>query len=290
MSLEILIVVVVLQVLTFQFGVARLSRALPDSLIGTENLPTPVAEGVASFKQSVGRLRYPMGALLVVATIIVAYLLPLGPGGAKLSLATISVISAAACAIGYLHDRRKIAAIAADLPEPSVRTATLQRDSLRLHYSPVWESLPLLILLATVVATLWTWMGPEPAGTASRGDLVVLPIVQGVYVFACLTFTLWSVRSGSRLPQKSKAFLGTPERAVGIENALSQVELRFFMIAKIAVALMFGLMQLDQILVYTGRQVPLVLDLSPWILLVLLLGLYLTFMVKTSRVSKALTL
>jgi len=288
MSLE-LIVVIVLQVLIFQFGVVRLSRALPNYLIGTDGLPTPVADRVLDFKRSVGRLRYPLGALLLVATILVAYVFPLGHGSAKLTLAAISLISAAACAIGCVVDRRKISAIAADLPEPSVRSATLLRDALRLHYSPLWEGLPLLILLATVLATLWIWMGAEPAGKASRAGLVALPIIQGVYVFACLTFTLWSVRSGSRLPQKSKAFLGSPEHAIGIEKAVSRIELRFFMIAKITVALMFGLMQLDQILVYSGRPVPVALDWSPWILLVLLLGLYLVFMVRTARVSKTLT-
>ena len=77
---NVLFAVVMVQVLVFQFLALRLTRALPDFLVGFDGLPDEAARAVERFKRGAGRLRYAIGGVLWIAAILFAHVLPIGRG------------------------------------------------------------------------------------------------------------------------------------------------------------------------------------------------------------------
>ncbi|MFQ5890560.1 MAG: hypothetical protein ACE5JR_10980 [Gemmatimonadota bacterium] len=288
MNKEILFLVVSAQVVAFQFVSVRFTRALPDYLVGTEGLPADVEGAADRFKRRAGGLRYALGAVLLIAAVLATFVIGFDRGGSKLALAVISVLSSAALLAGYLHDRHEVAAMAGALPEPATRSALLERRSIGRYYSPVWEWVPVALLLATIGVTGRVISGTAPGESTSTAGLFVLPIMQAIYVLGCLYLSSRYARASVALPQRSRAFHGSPERALELDEALRATELRFFMAVKIAMVLMLGLMQMEKLTSVSGRQAPAWLGVSVWALVAAMLGLFAAYALVSSRVQKKL--
>lgn len=271
MSYPALFAVVSIQVLVFQFLSLRLTRSLPDYLVGYEGLPRQSAKEVAQFKQQSGRVRQMIGILLWAAAILFGLMPYVDPARSKLALAAVSLISSAVFVVGFLHDHRAVRRISAGLPDPAVRTASLQQRSLSRHYPVVWEALPVALVAATVALTLWAASSPSAAG---RWQLFVIPVIQTLFVFGGVLWSMYAARSGRALPQRARPFVGGGESAAVAGETLRSLELQFSLAARIGVTLMFGLMQAAKAVTATGRHAPGWLGWSHWVVVVLLLALF----------------
>lgn len=283
MDNHVLFAVIMVQVLVFQFLALRLTRALPDSLVGRDGLPHEAARAVATFKRGAGRLRNAAGGVLWIAAILATYVLPLARTEAKLTLAVISLLSSAVLAVGLALDHRAVRAITAALPEPAVRSASLTKPSLAHHYPAVWEAAPVALFLVTLLSTLWAVV--RVSGEHAVLSLYLLPTVQAVFVFGALFWSLHSARLGRVLPQRSRQFLGSVADGSAVAEVLIGLELRFFLAAKIGVTLMLGLMQAKEIVAATGHAVPRWLALAPWVMVFVLLALFIGYGSKLSSVK-----
>ncbi len=293
MKITILFSVVALQVLVFQFLAARFARVLPELQVGVRDLPAEVTAAVRAHVRRATLVRYPLGALLWLAALLLTFVLPLDVSNRKLGLALLSLASSAIFAVMYLLDRRALDRIAAHLPSNGVRSAMLARRSLSRHYSPLWDVLAAALCIATIILTLWA-LPRIAAGTAAGGDFEpllfwILPFFQVTYLVFVYLLGLRLARRPSCLPQRSRAFLGSPEEAVALDDALRTLQLRALLMVKIALVLVIGLWQLRRVLEALGRPAGTWLPISTWVLIAAILVVYGIVMMQMQKVRRECT-
>ena len=285
MKLDLILIVIVLQVLAFQLLSTRLIRALPDLLIGSRNLPEAAARQVAAFKRRAGRTNVFLGILYLVACGVLGLMLPLDPHDRKLALAAISLLSSATLLTSYLIDRRHVTAIAKEIPDPPIRVAGLGPRSLGTNYPPILEALPIGVLLGTIAATAWADMRfPHPAGLS----LWSLPLIQALYIFFTLGLTIRQVRSGSCLTWRARAFQGSPEEGIALEERVHRLEVRFLYLCRVGITLLLGVMQVQQVNAAIGRAPSQLLSAATWVIVTLLIGLLAIYLLKAAHAEDRL--
>lgn len=277
---------VVVQVLVFQFWLARHLRVLSD-VSAAGNLPEPAVSRLRAYDDRARLVRTLLGGVLV-AGVLGAILYPgLGPGSRKLSLAVISIVSSLVFAAEMFQERRLLPKVTAGLPRSTVRIASLERRTFRQHYSPFWEVIPPGVFLATLAYTLWAIPRiPEASEIGARptGSLWMPLVFQGAYVLLTLVLGLHLVYRRSVVPQRSRPFVGTPEQAVALDQTLRSLKMRALFMIKMSGVLMLALMQVKQVRLATSGEAEAWLTLAAWSMLIVMLVLFAGFL---SRVSRA---
>jgi hypothetical protein len=273
------LIVVILQVLAFQFLALEWTRVLPDYLIGRGGLPEDVAAAVRRFKRSVGRARRPLGAALLVTAALATFAVG-DPGLRKLVLAGVSLVSAGVFFGGYLRDRSIVAALASGVPTPSVRFASIEPRTLGRHYPTAWEAVPVVIVSGTIALTVIAMM--HGAGL----HLVWLTLLEAGVAASGLVASAWYVRSNPPLAQRVKARLGDPTTALEIDSRLRTLELRGFLAVKVGILLLLAVEHGRLTLVALGREPLTLLDRATWFIVVSLLLVFGHYIIAVTRVSR----
>lgn len=291
MSTVSLVGVVALQVVVFQFLSARFTVTLSEIMVGVRDLPEPVASKLHKFHRRTAVTTRVLGSVLLLAALVLGFLYPAEPHLRKLGLAAVSLASSAAFSVGVLRNRRRMTGIAALLPESGVRSAMLERRSLGRHYPPLWEVVPVVLFVATVALTIWAVPRVSVESAArwdATGRLWFVPLFQGTYL---LFVYILGFRLATRrviVPQRSRSFVGTPEQVTALNEALRTLKLRTLLAVKVAVALMFGIMQIKRVQLMTfGSAAPWLSSLT-WILIAAMLVAFASLAVQMSRIRKRL--
>jgi len=279
MNTIVLLIVVAFQILVFQFLGVRLSRLLPDYLVGVRDLPPETNAAIAAYRGRIGRGRRWIGATLL----LILGLTTVGvgtPAVRRLVIAGVSLISTAVFLAGYVRDRRLASLLAASLPPPTARTATLERATLSEHYRIRRELLPVVVWIATLAVTVM-------AMRAGRADLFTLAVLQSGVVVGGLALSLWYARWGPRLSQRARAHLGEPEAALQLDRRLRTLELRAFLAARIGIVLLLAVKQAQKALPALGLHAAGVLTVAEWAMIVGMLGIFAAHVMQLSRVRVA---
>lgn len=277
MKIPFLFIVIAMQVIAFQLVWARLNRRLPDMLIGNREMPPAVASAVDGFRRNAGRARFALGVLYLIALALLAFVLPLDPHGQKIGLATVSLVSSATMLIGFFTDIAKIRRLSASLPDPSTRVAGLRPRSISSSYPIVLEALPILITLATIGGTIWAMR--HGAALSGIGPWV-RPAVQIFYILLTLSLSIFQVRTGSCLTWKARSFQSSPEQAIALTDRIIRLEVRYLLICRVAMALLFGIMQVRHIRTAMGFPDSDTLQLTEWGILAVLLGQLIVYLLR----------
>lgn len=235
MTILPLFLIVFVQIIVFQIVLVRLSRALPGILIGTEALPESTSRQVARYESGLGASRRVLGIVLLIGSILAAFVLPLDPGPRKLILACLSLVSSGSMITGYLLDRRRVLRIVRDLPESDRAIASLRPRSLRTFYHPAWEAVPFGILTLSAFVTIRA----NPPGFAPWLFLVF----QAVIIFYMTAVSWNAVNRHSCLTPRTKTFHRSPEEALRLEHRLRAMEVRHSFLTKIALSILFAVIQ-----------------------------------------------
>jgi hypothetical protein len=159
------------------------------------------------------------------------------------------------------------------LPGAGVRRASLQPRRIGDWYPVTWEGLPIVILLATVIATVALGLR---IGTVTTGMWVLL-VIQIAFVLGALATT---IRGNIGAPDVSRRLPGlgaSPEKAVAFGTQLVGLEMKAFMVAKISVALLLGVGLVENGLSRLGEDAAAWFAVTSWVLVALLLLLFTAF-------------
>jgi hypothetical protein len=230
-----LAILVIAQVAVFQFLSISFTRSLFRLLLG--DAPEPASGKAATYIRGAARQRFFLGGLLALVALAILVGLPAAVGARKVLLAAVSLVSTAAFVIASVAERKAASSIAAELPGFGLRRASLQPRTLSRWYHPAWESVPIAIFIATsiVALVLWSRLDQTPVSM-----WVLLPI-QGVFVSGALLYT---VSHGVRVANVSSRFVALrdqPEVALRFSERLAGVQMRYFMLVKVCISLLFGI-------------------------------------------------
>ncbi len=272
MKLTVLVVLVALQVVVFQFLAVRLSRVLPDYLVGARELPPETVADIGRYRRRLGRARWSVGVVLLLV-LGLAVTAAAGPAVRKLAVAGVSLASAVVFLIGYARDRRRVRALAAGVPAPAKRTATLERGRLSRHYGIAWEVVPVAAWIATLVLAVI-------AIRAGEADVFGMVALQGGVVIGGFVLSLWYARSGPGLPQRARAHLGEPRTALRLDERLRTLELRALLATRIGIVVLLGLKQAESALPALGVDSPVLLGLAEWGVIAGLLAVFAVYVTR----------
>lgn len=272
MNISVLVFVVIAQIIVFQFVAVAFTRSLFTAVLGP--MPDWPAGEPAAYLRSSGRRRFVFGSVLLAMAVAGLVGLQANMEARKVLLAVLSLISAGAFVYAFLRDRRALRMMRDAFPDAGVRYASLRPRTISQWYHPIWELIPIGILVATVVLTAYL---------GRRGGLIqtriwVLQALQAAIVIGALVFTY---RQGIAVPQVSRRFAmlrDRPKEALEFGERLAAREMQYFMSAKIGVALLLGVSAVGVALKTLAPTVALVLDITEWVLIGLLLALFAAFM------------
>lgn len=287
-----LFVVVAAQVATFQFAAVRLSRVLPDLLVGTAGLPAGLSARIEAYRSGVGRGRFVAGAILGLAALLAAFVLPLEPSWRKRALAAVSLASSAVFVAGYVHDRRRVAALAAQLPPQPLRAAALEPRTAGQYVSTRLQAIPLAVLLLTVAATLWAQLadGDAAAGVAALGLRAwMLPVLQLIVLAGSFVLTRKLVTTGDCTSSSARAMQDSVESGLRLDEAVRRLEVRHTALGLAGCVFLLGLMQLVYIARARESAAATWVSILPWVLIVAMLGLFAAYLARASGLRKAIT-
>ncbi len=282
MNIPVLTLVVVGQVVVFQFASVAFTRSVFTVLLG-DSLDPPARE-TAAYLRKAGRRRYLLGGVFLLLVLATRLVFPATSVTAKLLLAAVSLASSGAFAYAWRVDRRAVCSMRDALPEAGVRRASLKPRAVSHGYRSLWELLPVAIVLATAVFTI------EVGGRLERisTEMWTLQILQAVFVFGALAYTR---RYGIGVPNVSSRLAmlrNRPELALEFGERLAALEMCYFMAAKIGVALLLGLGVAGAGAEALGHATVPALDGATWVIAGLLLVLFAVFIVHLLKLTKGL--
>lgn len=275
MTISVLLFVVAFQVLVFQFLGARLGRLLPDYLVGVRDLPPETAAAIARHRDHLGRGRRWIGGALLLLLALTA----LGAGGhdgRKLVVTGASLVSTLVFLAGYARDRRFARRLAASVPSPGARSASLERPTLSRLYPIGWELVPVVVWIATLALAA---VAMREGGTGLLG----LVALQSGVVIGGFLFALWYARSGPRLTQRARAHLGDAETALRVDRRVRALELRALLTARIGFVLLVAAKQAGRVLPLLGVEATALLDVVEWALVAGLLAVFALYVTRLGR-------
>jgi hypothetical protein len=267
-----LTILVVLQIVTFQFLFLRMSRILPRQLLGSDTGPESVAPVVARYRHGLGQGRRVLGVLLIAAALVVATVAPLAEAGhRKLGLAVVSLLSTGVMVVGYVRDTRRIYMLRKLLEPAGAHTASLERRTLAAFYPLRLEALPVVVLALTLALTVWLW--PVGSGTGTV-RILALPAVQLAFLAVSRLFAGWL--AGRRWPvaQGALAQADDPAAVLAQSRDLRRRDLRDFVFARAFIALLMGVWQWQWLHRWRGETLPAWLGLADDAVVVVLLGIF----------------
>jgi hypothetical protein len=276
MNPRLLCLFVAIQVVVFQIIAIQLSRWIAYAVVGRTGLPAETSAQIETFRAHVGRTRRLLGILLILSAVLVAFALPLTTGQKKITLGVISLLSTAALLIGYVLDSRRMTALTRQFPEANLRIASLEPRTIGHFYPLAWEAVPLFLLAATVALTLL--LGPGTDGTSGPGEAArldrrfwILPLLQMLFIGVMFRLTRLRVAGWCGIMPRARAFHGTPEEALRLDERFRWYELRHSLMAKITVLLLLATMQLRLLTQSANPPLAPYLSATEWVIVVVLL-------------------
>lgn len=223
------------QIVVFQLFPIPLTRSLFRARLDTP--PPSVDAELRRYVHDSSRSRSLLGAILLVVA-LGGGLLGLGPtvAGPKILLAVVSLTSSAAFLAATVRDRRVLHSLLGRLPEASRRIASLERRHLSRWYRPAWEVLPIVVLVVT--GTLAALAGLRSGALPPRTWLLLA--LQAAFVLGGLLYVLQRAPAVTPVPQRPVSVRDRPEAALRVGEDLLAREMRYFVAARIGVALLLG--------------------------------------------------
>lgn len=267
-----LAVVVLVQIVAFQFLMIRMSLILPRQLLGSDTGPESVAPVVARFRQGLGNGRRVLGAVLIIAALALVTLVPFDETGhRKVGLMVVSLLSTAVMVGGYVRDTRRIYVLRSLLEPPGKNTASLERRTLFSFYPQRLEAVPVLVFALTFALTVWRW----PHGSDTGLILILaLPLGQLVFIVASRLFAGWLASQRWPVAQGALAQTEDPAAVLAHNRAYRRWDLLGFVYARAGIVLLLAVWQGRWLYRWHDELVPRWLNLADDAVLILLLILF----------------
>jgi hypothetical protein len=208
-------------------------------------------------------------------------------------IAAVSVISAIAFVAALAKDRRMMRLLADTMPGGSVRRASLERRTLSQWYHPAFEAIPIVIFVATALFVINTpglvftgSNGVDSNVSSERSHVLILFGLQGLLVFGAL---YRSIRKGvdvESMAQHIPSLRKRPEVSLRLGEQMAGTQLRFFMLAKIAIASMLGAAVVGKVLEATGHPAATTWDAFGWGIIGVLLVSFFFYMRSVGKISR----
>ena len=291
MTLGILFLVIFAQILLFQIMAALANRTVMQQELRALDRPAPRA--LTDHIERAPRLRVTLGVLLGCVAALPLFGIPSDPGLGKLLLALVSVGSAIGFARAQVQDRAMMRLLADQFPGGGLRRASLEPRSLRQWYHPVLEVIPILIFVATGVfllgATGFGFTDPgstDVVATGGRTHVFVLFGLQGLFVFGGLYRSIRKSVDVGSMAQYIPSLRNRPADSLRLGGQLAGTQLRFFMFAKVAIALLLASTIIEHVYEATSQTGAALWDAVGWSMVgVLLIGFFF-YLQKVGRISR----
>ncbi len=284
MTMVIFVVVVLAQIILFQFISALAIRSiLVEEVSQVTGL---VPESVTKHSRIAPMVRIGIGGALACVALFALFGLGESQYTAKILLAGVSALSAAAFVIGEASDRRVMRDLSDATPGGGVRTASLERRTLDKWYRPALEVIPIVIFVATAVFLLSVTslpIGSEILGERPR--ILVYFGFQGALVIGGIYRALRPAVGISSISQYIPSLRRNPKVSIRLGEELAGTQLRFFLIAKIGLSSLLGVQIVKNVFDATGNAAAATWSTLGWCILAVLAIMYGTYLRKIGRIS-----
>jgi predicted nucleic acid-binding Zn ribbon protein len=276
MNLTLLIIMVLVQIVAFQYGATQIVRTAANLPTDDKAVAGEVRERILRLHHQVRRSEFLLGGILLVALILVVVVLPMSYHPRKIALAVISLTSTAGLLIGYMATYRDLFDLANRLPDPSRRVAGLSPRKLGAYY-PLWrEVLPWGVIAATLASTVV--FANRSGASVGLGELKAwgTPILQIALNVGLLMLARARVRSHYCLPLGRKIW-ADQEEFLQLEDRIRRIETRAALWSRVWIMILCGVVQLR------------VLDAVPWArsgVHVVSAGLLVHFLLHVTRMAR----
>ena len=291
MTMAILALVVLAQIVLFQFVAALANRSIIRQELRSTNGPVPGP--VTDHARRAPTVRMALGVVLACLAILPLTGLTGAAVTGRLLIAAVSVISAVAFVVALSKDRKVMRLLADTMPGGSVRRASLERRTLSQWYHPAFEAIPIVIFVATALFLISTpglvftgSNGVDPEVASERSHVFVLLGLQGLLVFGAL---YRSIRKGvdvDSMAQHIPSLRKRPEASLRLGEQMAGTQLRFFMFAKIAIASLLGAAVVENVLEATGHPAAMMWDVLGWGIVGVLMVSFFFYLRRVGRISR----
>jgi len=285
MTMVIFFVVVLAQIVLFQFIAALANRSILTE--ETSQVTSSVPESVTKHARVAPIVRMGIGSTLACVALLALLGLTENQSAAKLLIAGVSAASAVAFGIAQATDRQVMRNLADAAPGGGLRRASLERRTTDKWYHTILEVIPLLVFVATAVYLLGTTglsIGSETL--SERPRILVYFGLQGVLMIAGLYRALRPVIGISSISHYIPSLRRNPEVSIQLGEELAGTQLRFFLIAKIGFSLLLGAMIVKNVLLATGSVAAAAWSAFGWCVLAVLAILYVYYFRRIGRISR----
>ena len=288
MSLASLLIVVAAQIALFQLGSIAFTRSVFAMHFGETT--GPPTDAVRRYLLRNRQMQVGCAALFALL-LLAAAIAPEGDHERGILAASASLGSSLVFAITFMHARRRLRLLGESLPDRGLRRASLESRGIRRLYAPLWESVPLCVLVGTAVFTAWALYG-LPAGerptigSPTAVQLLVYLVIQGVVtaVGSWLALRMSSARSAasSRFP----LFRDHPETALKLGVDLADAEMKAFLMARLGIAGLFATQQLHLFFRATGHSAAAIAGFAKSGCIALLFVVFAHYLFRVSRLVR----
>lgn len=286
MKLVVLLSVVAVQVLLFQWGCIAFTRSLFALHFG--DATAHPAEVARRYVSGVARLQGLLGLAFVAALLLVGFGFPAGDMAGPLTVAVVSVASSLAFAATMIRSRKTLRVLQEALPDAGVRRAALVTRT-RAH-SPLFESLPLVALGITTGFVVWAlaW-GLESSvhrlGPYATRMLVYLSL-QGIVTVVLMWASIRLRQSRTAVSARFPRFRDHPESALQLGIDLADAESHAFGLAKLGIAAWFAFNQLQLYFDATSNTLHRAAGIAEWACIAFLLLVYGLYLLRVRNVVR----
>ncbi len=285
MTMVIFFVVVLAQIVLFQFIAALANRSILTEEMS--QVTGSVPESVTKHAQVAPIVRMGIGGVLACIALLALLELTDDQLTAKILVAGVSAASAIAFGIGQTTDKRVMRDLADAAQGGGVRRASLERRALDKWYHPALEVLPLVIFVATAVLLLnTTGLSIRSEVLSERPRILVYFGLQGVLVIAGLYRALRPIVGISSISQYIPSLRRNPEVSIRLGEELAGTQLRFFLIAKIGLSSLLGTQIVKNVLWATESAAAATWSTLGWCILAVLMIAYGYYLRKIGKISR----
>lgn len=285
MTMVIFVVVVLAQIILFQFISALANRSI--LIEEVSQVTGHVPESVTRHSRIAPILRIGIGGALTCVALFALFGLGESRNTARILIAGASAVSAVAFGIAQATDRRVMRDLAEAVPGGGVRRASLERHTLDKWYHPALEVLPLFVFVATAIYLLSTTglsFGSEVLNERPR--ILVYFGLQGAIVIGGIYRTLRPVVGISSISQYIPSLRRNPKASIRLGEELAGTQLRFFLIAKIGLSSLLGVQIVKNVLGATGSAAAATWYTFGWCILAVLAIAYGCYLRRIGRISR----
>jgi len=285
MTMVIFVVVVLAQIVLFQFIAALANRSI--ILEETSQLAGSVPETVTNHARIAPIVRMGIGGVLACAALLAVLGFIDDQLSTKILIAGVSAVSAMTFFIGQATDKRVMRDLADAIPSGGVRSASLERRTHDKWYRPALEAIPIVVFVATAIFLLGTTglsIGSEVL--SERPRILVYFGLQGVLVIAGLYRALRPVIGISSISQYIPSLRRNPEVSIRIGEELAGTQLRFFVVAKIGLSMLLGVQIVKNVLAATGSAAVATWSTLGWCILAVLMIAYGYYLRRIGKISR----